>query len=187
MPQSPPARFMRAWDRLERLLVGLLGGTALGVGMWQIFGRYIDPSIGAGWGDEITVYLIVWAMMIVSSQLVRRDAHVRPDLVLRLLPPAGQRGFEVFNCLVALVFCAGLVYYGSRIVATAWMLDERSYTGLGFPMWLYDLSLPAGGALMFARYAIRLARFSWHFDPATMCAGHAVHAAASDRVVLLKH
>ena len=30
------------------------------------------------------VYLAVWAVMIVSSQLVRSDGHVRPDLVLRI-------------------------------------------------------------------------------------------------------
>ena len=179
MPQTRAAQFMRAWDTAERVIVGLLGCAALGIGMWQIFGRYIDPSMGSGWGDEIIVYLIIWALMIVSSQLVRRDAHVRPDLVLRLLPPGAQRWLEVFNCLVALAFCAGLVWYGWDIVDTAQMLDERSYTGLGFPMWIYDLSLPTGGALMGIRYAIRLARYLWHFDPATMRAGHAIHEAPS--------
>jgi len=43
--------------------------------------------------------------MIVSSQLVRTDGHVRPDLVLRLVPPGGQRWMEAVNCVVALVFC----------------------------------------------------------------------------------
>jgi hypothetical protein len=79
---------MRVWDWLEQTLVGLLGLAALGVGMWQIFGRYLDPSLSSGWGDEVIVYLVIWAIMIVSSQLVRHDAHVRPDIVLRLLRPA---------------------------------------------------------------------------------------------------
>jgi C4-dicarboxylate transporter DctQ subunit len=175
----PAGRFMRAWDTLERVAVGLLGCAALGIGMWQIFGRYIDPSMGSGWGDEIIVYLIIWALMIVSSQLVRRDAHVRPDVVLRLLPPAAQRWLEMFNCLVALVFCAGLGWYGWSIVETAQLLDERSATGLGFPMWVYDLSLATGGALMGVRYAVRLTRYLWHFDPATMRAGHAIQEAPS--------
>ncbi len=183
MPQRPIGRMMRAWDTRERVIVGLLGGGALGVGLWQIAGRYIDPSLGSGWGDEIIVYLIIWALMIVSSQLVQRDAHVRPDLVLRLLPAGAQRWMEVFNCLVALAFCAGLVAYGWNIVETAWMLDERSYTGLDFPMWVYDLSLPTGGALMFARYAIRLVRYLGHFDPATMRVGPAIHDVPAALVV----
>ena len=54
------------------------------------------------------VYLIIWAVMIVSSELVRTDGHVRPDLVLRLVGPQTQRLLECLNCLVAIVFSAGL-------------------------------------------------------------------------------
>ena len=58
------------------------------------------------------VYLVVWGVMIISSQLVRTDGHVRPDLVLRLVRPRAQRWVETFNCLVALAFCLGMVWYG---------------------------------------------------------------------------
>jgi C4-dicarboxylate transporter DctQ subunit len=166
---------MRLWDRVEQTLVGLLGLAALGVGLWQIFGRYFASGLSSGWGDEMIVYLIIWGVMIVSSQLVRLDGHVRPDLVLRLLRPQAQRWLEVFNCLVALVFCAGLVWYGWQIVDTAWMLDERSFTGLSFPMYIYYAALPAGSALMFLRYTIRLVRYLFHFDPKTMSVGHTIH------------
>ncbi|MFI4983538.1 MAG: TRAP transporter small permease, partial [Nevskiales bacterium] len=165
------------WDRLEQTLVGLLGLAALGVGMWQVFGRYIDSRLSSGWGDELIVYIVVWAVMIVASQLVRHDGHVRPDIVLRLLPPGGQRWLEVFNCLVALVFCAGLFWYGWQIVDTAWMLDEHSYTGLSFPMYIYYAALPTGCALMFVRYVIRLVRYLCFFDAATMSLGHSIPTA----------
>jgi len=168
---------MRVWDRVEQTLVGLLGIAALGVGLWQIFGRYFASQLSSGWGDEVIVYLIIWGVMIVSSQLVRLDGHVRPDLVLRLLPPAVQRLLEVFNCLIALVFCSGLVWYGWQIVNTAWILDERSFTGLSFPMYIYYAALPAGSALMVVRYAIRLLRYLFYFDPATMTVGQVIHEA----------
>ncbi len=171
---------MRAWDWVEQTLVGLLGLAALGVGMWQIFGRYFDSALSSGWGDEVIVYLIIWAIMIVSSQLVRHDGHVRPDIVLRLLGPGAQRWLEVLNCLVAIVFCAGLVWYGYQIVDTALLLDERSFTGLSFPMYLYDAALPAGSALMLLRYAIRLVRYLFYFDPATMSVGHTIIEAPTD-------
>lgn len=171
---------MRLWDKVEQTLVGLLGLAALGVGMWQIFGRYFASQLSSGWGDEVIVYLIIWGVMIVSSQLVRLDGHVRPDVVLRLLPPGAQRWLEVFNCIVALAFCAGLVWYGCQIVHTSWMLDERSFTGLSFPMYLYYAALPAGSALMFVRYAIRLVRYLFYFDPATMSVGQTIIEAPAD-------
>ncbi len=143
---------MAAWTWLERTLVGLLGLVALGVGLAQVIGRYVYPDLGSGWGDEVMVYLIIWAVMLVSSELVRTDGHVRPDLVLRLLGPQAQRVLECLNCVVAIVFAAGLAWYGWQIVDTAMLLDERSFTGLNFPMWLYDAvaagrQRAAGGAL----------------------------------------
>ena len=54
--------------------------------------------------------------MIIASQLVRTDGHVRPDLVLRLLPPGVQRWVEMFNCLVAIAFTFGMVWYGWEVV-----------------------------------------------------------------------
>jgi len=134
----------------------------------------VDPEHAISWAEEVIVYLAVWAVMIVSSQLVRSDGHVRPDLVLRILPPQAQRWVEVFNCLVALVFCGGMVWYGWQIVDTSMLLDERSSTGLEFPMWIYYASLPVGGALMFIRYVMRLFRFALFFDPATMSVGHSI-------------
>lgn len=166
---------MRVWDWVENTLAGLLGAGALLIGVVQVVGRYFVPEHAITWAEEVIVYLAIWAIFIVSSQLVRNDGHVRPDVVLRMVPPRGQRVMEVFNCLVALVFCAGLVWFGWEIVDTALLLDERSSTGLEFPMWIYYAALPTGGALMFIRYSMRLARYLFFFDPRTMAVGHHIH------------
>ena len=85
------------------------------------------PFLLLYWRRRATaVLLVIWAVMITSSQLVRRDGHVRPDLVVRLLPVGAYRWVEVFNCLAAIVFAAALVWYGWQIVATSLMLDERA-------------------------------------------------------------
>jgi C4-dicarboxylate transporter, DctQ subunit len=160
------------WDTIERTLVGILGALAMLVGLVQVVGRYFFPEHAISYAEEVIVYLIVWGVMIISSQLVRTDGHVRPDLVLRLVPPAGQRWMEAFNCVVALAFCIGMFWYGWEIVDTSLLLDERSATDLGFPMWIYYSALPAGGFLMGVRYIIRLYRYLFRFDPATMTVGH---------------
>ncbi|MEA2739324.1 MAG: C4-dicarboxylate transporter, DctQ subunit [Acetobacteraceae bacterium] len=160
------------WDTIERTLVGILGALAMIVGIVQVLGRYFFPALAISWAEEVIVYLVVWGVMIISSQLVRSDGHVRPDLVLRLVRPQGQRWLEAFNCVVALVFCGGMIWYGWEIVDTSMLLDERSSSGLQFPMWIYYASLPAGGVLMTVRYLIRLYRYVFAFDPTTMVVGH---------------
>lgn len=167
---TPPS--LTIWDKVERMLVGLLGLIAMVVGLIQVVGRYFFPSHAISWAEEVIVYLVVWGVMIISSQLVRTDGHVRPDLVLRLIPPGVQRWVEAFNCLVALGFCLGMLWYGIEIVETSIQLDETSSTGLEFPMWIYYSALPAGGFLMSVRYVIRFLRYVLRFDPATMALGH---------------
>ena|ERR1700693_1076823 len=166
------ARIGGAWDRFERILVGLLGACAMAIAAVQVFGRYIDPGAAITWAEEVIVYIAVWAVMIIASQLVRTDGHVRPDLVLRLLLPGAQRWFEMFNCLVAIAFTFGMVWYGWEVVGTALLLDQRSSSDLQFPIWIYYLALPVGGALMLGRYTIRLVRYAFCFDPETMTVGH---------------
>lgn len=165
-------RIGAVWDRVERLLVGLLGAAAMLVAAVQVFGRYIDPGAAITWAEEVIVYIAVWAVMIIASQLVRNDAMVRPDLVLRLMRPRTQRWVEMFNCVIAIVFTFGMLWYGWAVVDTALLLDQRSSSDLQFPLWIYYTALPAGGALMLGRYIIRLVRYALFFDPAKMAVGH---------------
>jgi C4-dicarboxylate transporter DctQ subunit len=161
-----------AWDKVERFLIGLLGAAAMLVGLVQVVGRYIAPRYAIFWAEEVIVYLIVWGIMLASSQLVRTDGHVRPDLVLRATAPRLQRWMEVTNCIAAIAFCAGLAWYGCSIVGTSWQLDERSSSDLQFPMWLYSAAVPTGALLMTGRYLNRLYRYLFAFDPDTMTVGH---------------
>ena len=139
-------------------MVGILGLTALGFALWQVLSRYFWPRQSIGYAEEVIVYLLIWATMVVSSQLVRTDSHVRPDIVRNIVPTAVVRWMEVFNCAAAIIFCGALTWYGWQIVAIAQQIDERSSSDLQFPMWVYYAALPAGGLLMSIRYTIRLIR-----------------------------
>ena len=147
---------MKLWDRIEQTLVGLLGLGAIAIALWQVVSRYAFPSASISFAEEVIVYLIIWAVMLVSSQLVRTDSHVRPDLITHIVPPRVARWMEVFNCVAAITFSAALVWYGCQVVGIAVRIDERSASDLQFPMWIYYAALPTGGALMLARYIIRL-------------------------------
>jgi C4-dicarboxylate transporter, DctQ subunit len=187
--QTTSERFFAAWDRVERTLVGVLGGAAMLIAAVQVFGRYIDPVHAITWAEEVIVYIAVWAVMIIASQLVRTDGHVRPDLVLRILPAGAQRWFEMFNCLVAIAFTFGMLWYGWKVVDTALLFDQRSSTDLQFPVWIYYTALPVGGGLMLIRYIIRLYRYAFHFDARSMTVGHAktiAHEAGSGLVMTVR-
>src|SRR5215467_3972347 len=151
------ASVLKIWDRVEQTVAGLLGIAALALALWQVASRYFFPQQSISYAEEAIVYLVIWAIMIVSSQLVRADGHVRPDLVLNVVPAGVKRWMEAFNSVAAIAFCAALTWYGWQVVATALLIDEHSASDLRFPMWVYYAALPAGGLLMSLRYLIRFA------------------------------
>jgi C4-dicarboxylate transporter, DctQ subunit len=147
---------MRFWNRAEQAIVGALGLTALAFALWQILSRYFFPQGAISYAEEVIVYLMIWAIMIVSSQLVDTDDHVRPDVVFNIAPGWLLRWLEMFNCTAAIVFCGALAWYGLQIVQTARQIEESSASDLRFPMWIYYAALPTGSVLMLLRYVIRL-------------------------------
>jgi C4-dicarboxylate transporter DctQ subunit len=147
---------MKIWDRAEQAIVGVLGLAALAIALWQVLSRYFFPQQSISYAEEVMVYFLVWAIMIVSSQLVSTDSHVRPDIVRNVVPAGVARWLELFNCVAAVAFCGALTWYGWQIVETARAIDEHSSSDLQFPMWIYYLALPIGSALMSIRYVIRL-------------------------------
>jgi C4-dicarboxylate transporter, DctQ subunit len=167
---------MRAWNRVEQAVVGVLGLGALAVALWQVLSRYFFPRESIGDCEVVKVYLLIWATMIVSSQLVRTDSHIRPDLVRNIVPAGVARWLEMLNCVAAIAFCGALIWYGWEIVGTARLIDERSASDLRFPMWIYYAALPAGSALMTIRFIVRLAGIarsrSGDFAPPGQRGGH---------------
>ena len=121
----------------------MLGLAALAFALWQVLSRYFFPQQSISYAEEVIVYLLIWAIMIVSSQLVRTDSHVRPDLVLNVVPAGVARWMEIFNCVAAIVFCGALAWYGWQIVEIA-MADRRAQR-LGSALSDVDLLCGAAG------------------------------------------
>lgn len=144
------------WNRAEEIIVGTLGIIALAISMWQVLVRYAAFPNSLRGGDELSVYLIVWAMLLASSGLVARNAHIRAELLTPRLPRKLAFSIEIFTCILALVFCMGLTWFGYLITADALDFDERSLTALRFPMWMYFAALPVSGMLMSLRYFLRM-------------------------------
>lgn len=161
-------------DVFLRVIIGAFGVAALLLYFYQIVSTWAFHDYSISWGAEMSIYLLVWAMFLACSELVRVDSHIRADFLISHLSVRTQRWLELVNCLVGIIFGLGLIWYGWQATFDAWDLDERSTTALMFPMWLYYASAPAGGVLIVLRYVERFGRYAIAFDEQTM----ALHSAA---------
>ena len=155
----------RTLDHIATWIVGILGLAMLAVAIAQVAARYVMPWLVAGGGEEIVIYLFVWAAMIACASAVTRMTHIRADLLLRMLSRRHVRIVETVNAAAASGFCALLVWYGWEVVDLAILIDERSQTGISFPMWIYYLALPVGALLMLIAYVGIIHRLVSGGDP----------------------
>lgn len=143
------------WQRLEQTLIALLSLAALLLFIYGMLSRALFPRLSPSWVLELTIFMLVWAMLLGGGILVAEGKHIQASVLAERLPKTAQRWLEVFTSLLAALYCGAMAYYGREVVAFALQLGERSPSTLQFPMAFYYLALPISMGLMALRYVYR--------------------------------
>lgn len=117
--------------------------TILDVGL-----RYFlnAPTI---WGLELVIALAGIHYVIGGAQALKHDAHVKIDLIYRLLPQNVRKVMDVLAFLLSAVFLLVIAYYGTQQAWTSWLRGETSGAGWNSnaPM-VMKIAIPIGAVLM---------------------------------------
>lgn len=143
-------------DWLDAVVVGGLGLSALLLASVNVLLRTFWPRHAIEWGDEVQVYLVVWAVCISFAAVTAADRHIKADLVVGMLPSWLQRSLAVLGDVLGLVVSLVLGWFAYLVTYETWDFGDVSTTTLRFPLWIYAAALPAGMGLMALRYAIRV-------------------------------
>jgi C4-dicarboxylate transporter DctQ subunit len=161
----------KGWTRVEKFIVGVLAFSATLIAFYGVIARYILKR-PPDWAEEIVIYLIIWAVFIAASILAAEKGHVAATLIVERFSLKTRRYLAVFNGLVALGFCVAVSILGFKIVSAAYINDERSLTALRFPVWIPYLSVATGCTLVALRYALRVFRLVFSFQPSEIMETH---------------
>lgn len=142
--------------RLDSLVVGILGIGALALASLNVLLRGLAPQHAIEWGDEVQVYLVVWAVCLSFGAVTASDRHVRADLFVGMMPQAAQRLVGLVGDALGLVMAAALCWLAVLVTHEAWDFGDVSTTTLRFPLWIYTASLPVGMGLMAFAYLLRV-------------------------------
>lgn len=109
------------------------------------------------WVLEVSVYLILVAGFLGLAVAYREEAHVKVDLFVARLPRRWRLTADILTALAGIVFCFVFVWESADMVQTSYAFDRTSPSTLRVPLFLPQLSLVVGGALLLLEFVRRLA------------------------------
>ena len=116
----------------------------------QVFMRYV-LNFSPFWIEATARYLMIWALLLSATVLVRRDEHVRMDLIIQAFPPGVSKAIGLILSLAIFVFL--LVYTVFGLEAALDNLNVRDGS-IRISMFWPLLIIPISGALMFLNLVI---------------------------------
>lgn len=145
---------MKAIDRLVRALarVGVaLAAAATLVSMvviaYSVVMRYFlnHPT---PWVDELVGYLLVASVMLAAADTLFRGEHIAVDVLTERLAGRGRKIIALVGLASVAVIAGLLAWEGVDMVGFSRMVGLRSNGYLATPMWLPQLAVPVGAALL---------------------------------------
>lgn len=127
---------------IEEILLIVLSTVMLGVIGVQIFMRFILGS-SLGWSEELARYCFVWLVFIGVSYGVKKQRHIKVDVVLLLLKEKGKVVLNMVSNVIFLLFAVSIAIYGFGISLQIFGWGQLS-PSLGVPMGAVYLAAPVG-------------------------------------------
>lgn len=123
--------------------VVLLTAQTLAIIM-MVIGRYVFNKVPA-WTEQFAIFAMVWFAMFSIALGVRKDSHVKVELVDAFASEKVLLGFKLFGCLATMLFGFIMVRYGVALSQMTW---KSMLSAFRVPVGLQYASAVAGGLFM---------------------------------------
>jgi TRAP-type C4-dicarboxylate transport system permease small subunit len=132
----------------------LIGLTALAITL-DVVARNLGMST-VPWILEASEYMLPLATFLVAPWLLRRNEHVRLDVVLQLARGRLGAALEIASNVVGMLVCAVLVVYGVRTILNSAQQGAMILKSLVFPEWWLYAPVPVCFLLLAFEFGRRL-------------------------------
>jgi TRAP-type C4-dicarboxylate transport system permease small subunit len=136
-------------------LIAIVGIGALLAYCFGIVARYAFTWLVPDWTEEVTVYALLWGMLLAGGLLVDRERHLSAG-VMHLAAPRLAPYLDRIGLIIALVFCLFLTWQGVELVKLELRLEEVSRSRLQIPLAYVYAIFPFAMAYMSYRYVIKI-------------------------------
>lgn len=156
----------RALDRLFDLagaLAAIFMVAILLIIVAQIGARLL--AINFPGGTDYAGYCMAAASFLALAHTFRRGGHIRVELVLQHLGAAARRRVELAVLALGSALCWYFAWYAISGVRVSWMLGDVSQGQDATPLWIPQLAMAAGVALLALAMTDHLVRVLRGADP----------------------
>lgn len=139
-------------DAVGRLVSWLILVIVL-LGSYNAIARYL--SRGLGWDihanalQDLQWYLFSVVFLAGSGWTLRRDEHVRVDVLYHRFPERMQQGIQIAGTVLFLIpFCLVMLWASWPLVRHSWNILEASPDPGGLPRFIIKTAIPLGFLLL---------------------------------------
>lgn len=139
--------------RLAALLFVLAGAMLT----YEVIARYFftAPTI---WAAELSQLCLIWGTLIAMPWCLRERRHIQITAVTALLSPSIQRLASASAMVVVTLFSAIVLWKGFDIFYDSFARGRTTGSLLDLPIWIAELAVPIGFALLLAQSLIETGR-----------------------------
>ena len=110
----------------------------------MVFGRYVFRS-APQWTEQVALFCMIWFAMCSIALAVRKDSHVKMEVIDSIVSPKGLLFFKAFGMLCTAIFGYIMVRYGIDMVKLTWTTLLSAFR---IPTGMLYLSAVVGGVFM---------------------------------------
>ena len=118
---------------------------------WSGGARYLAGATGIDilpdWTFEVSVFCLVWAVLLGVARIEKRGGHIRVDFLVAMFPKSAKKWFEAVTIIAAIALSVTFIWSGFVIVEETIMWEEVTENSLFTPYWWMYGALPASFAI----------------------------------------
>lgn len=123
---------------------------------FQVFNRFLF-HLSAAWTEEVCRYAFIWIALLGIANGVKRDSHLRVDLIGNVLPARAKAVLDVLLDIVFFLLAAYMFKVSVDYLAKVYRFGTKS-VGLGVKMWIVYLILPLFSGMTMLRMVEKYVR-----------------------------
>jgi TRAP-type C4-dicarboxylate transport system permease small subunit len=122
---------------------------------YDVFMRYFFAK-PTSWAVELSAVLLVYMGFICAAELVRRGQHIDMSVLVTRLSKRTQKRVDVFDSVLVILFCAVLVWMGSKATLSTYKYGMYMAGEFHMPLWVIYIVIPLGALFVGLEYLLHI-------------------------------